>query len=166
MPERGQHQTLLAFDVGTRHTGVAIGNTLSATARALSVLDARVTARLFDSIGALVREWQPDALVVGRPLHPDGTPHAMTARSERFARQLQGRFGKPVALVDERYSTVEAHALNDASKPVRVATGAKRDAQDRADAESAAVILRQYLSERAGQPAPAAASTPARTESP
>jgi putative Holliday junction resolvase len=132
MPEHRLHQTLLAFDVGTRHTGVAIGNTLSASARALTVLDARVSARMFEAIAALVKEWQPDALVVGRPLHPDGNPHEMTARSERFARQLHGRFRKPVALVDERYSTVTVEAG-------RVA---------QVDAEAAAVILRQYLADR------------------
>jgi putative Holliday junction resolvase len=132
MPEHVPHQTLLAFDVGTRHTGVAIGNTLSASARALTVLDARVSARMFEAIAALVKEWQPDALVVGRPLHPDGNPHEMTARSERFARQLHGRFRKPVALVDERYSTVTVEAG-------RVA---------QVDAEAAAVILRQYLADR------------------
>jgi putative Holliday junction resolvase len=132
MPEHVPHQTLLAFDVGTRHTGVAIGNTLSASARALTVLDARVSARMFEAIAALVKEWQPDALVVGRPLHPDGNPHEMTARSERFARQLHGRFRKPVALIDERYSTVTVEAG-------RVA---------QVDAEAAAVILRQYLADR------------------
>jgi putative Holliday junction resolvase len=132
MPEHVPHQTLLAFDVGTRHTGVAIGNSLSASARALTVLDARVSARMFEAIAALVKEWQPDALVVGRPLHPDGNPHEMTARSERFARQLHGRFRKPVALIDERYSTVTVEAG-------RVA---------QVDAEAAAVILRQYLADR------------------
>jgi putative Holliday junction resolvase len=132
MPEHRPHQTLLAFDVGTRHTGVAIGNTLSASARGLAVLDSRVTARLFEAIAALINEWQPDVLVVGRPLHPDGNPHLMTARSERFARQLHGRFRKPVELIDERYSTVEA----------------KAGAGAQIDAEAAAIILRQYLADR------------------
>jgi hypothetical protein len=57
-----------------------------------------------------VKEWQPDALVVGVPFHPDGASHDNTARARKFARQLRGRFGLPVYEVDERYSTTEALA--------------------------------------------------------
>ena len=52
-----------------------------------------------------IDEWQPDVLVVGLPVHADGVPHEMTARAERFARQLEGRFALKVARVDERYTT-------------------------------------------------------------
>lgn len=76
-----------------------------------------------------IREWQPDALVIGVPYHPDGASHENTARSLKFARQLRGRFGLQVFEVDERYSTTEAHS-----------TGA-RDA----DAASACIILEQFL---------------------
>jgi putative transcription antitermination factor YqgF len=83
----------------------------------------------FTPIAALVREWQPDALVVGVPYHPDGAPHENTRKAQRFARQLRGRFGLPVFEVDERYSTTEA-----------IASGAKD-----ADAASACIILEQFL---------------------
>ncbi len=128
MPERGE--TLLGFDFGVRRIGVAIGNTLTCSARPLSQIDARVSDRCFEAIGRLLLEWQPQKLVVGRPLHPDGARHAMTDRCERFARQLSGRFRLPVELVDERYTSVEAAAGG---------------AGDALDAESAAIILRQYL---------------------
>jgi putative Holliday junction resolvase len=111
-----------------------VGNTLTASARPLAQIDNRVTARGFEAIERLLKDWQPQRLVVGRPLHPDGTPHQMTARCERFARQLQGRFGLPVDLVDERYSTTEAEA----GEP-----GAGNT-----DAQAAAIILRQYLQNR------------------
>jgi putative Holliday junction resolvase len=81
------------------------------------------------AIDMLVREWQPDALVVGLPFHPDGAEHENTRRARRFARQLRGRFGLPVHEVDERYTTTEA-----------LASGA-RDA----DAAAAALILEQHL---------------------
>ena len=128
------HQCLLGFDFGTRRVGVATGSTLLGHARPLCTLSAHGDAR-FDAIAKLIAEWQPDALVVGVPLHPDGRPHATTAAARRFARQLQGRFRLPVHEVDERFSSVEAEAC-----------GAQGE---RIDAEAAAVILQQHLDELA-----------------
>jgi putative Holliday junction resolvase len=126
-------ETLLAFDFGTKRTGVALGNTMIRSARPLEVIAEEQVDRRFARIATLIRDWGPQRLVVGRPCHPDGTPHEMTARCERFARQLHGRFGLPVSLVDERYSSVagdldERYAQFD-------------------DAQAAATILRQYLDE-------------------
>ena len=121
-------RSFLAFDFGTRRVGVASGNTLIGHGRPLCTIAEPGDAR-FAAVGRLIAEWQPDAVVVGVPLHPDGQPHENTHRARRFARQLQGRFGLPVHEVDERYTTVEA-----------VARG-ERDA----DAGAAAVILDQFL---------------------
>jgi putative Holliday junction resolvase len=121
-------QSFLSFDFGTKRVGVASGNSLTRTATPLSTIAAEGDAR-FDAIARLIREWQPDALVVGVPCHPDGAPHDNTRRAQRFARQLAGRFGLPVHEVDERYTTTEAHALGAAD----------------ADAAAAALILEQYL---------------------
>jgi putative Holliday junction resolvase len=121
-------QTFLGFDFGLKRTGVAAGNSLLRQASPLATVAAEGDAR-FAPIGKLIAEWRPDALVVGVPVHPDGTPHDNTRRAQRFARQLHGRFGLPVHEVDERYSTTEA------------AAGGARDL----DAASAAVILDQYL---------------------
>ena len=129
--------SFLAFDFGTRRVGVAVGNSLLGVAEPLTTVDAVGAAR-FDRIARLVREWQPDALVVGVPCHPDGAAHDNTLLARRFGRQLNGRFGLPVHEVDERYTTTEA-----------IASGA-----DDIDAASAAVILDQYL--RALVPAPQA----------
>ena len=124
-------QSFLSFDFGTRRVGVASGNTLLGQAQPLKTLALEGEAR-FAAIGALIAEWQPDALVVGVPFHPDGAPHDNTRRAQRFARQLHGRFRLPVHEVDERYSTVEARARGAA------------DAD--ADAGAAAVILEQFFS--------------------
>ena len=128
--ERGPARTLtlLAFDYGTRRVGVAVGSTLLGTARALRTIAAEGDAR-FAAVAALVREWEPDALVVGVPRHPDGSPHENTARARRFARQLHGRHRLPVHEVDERYTTVEARASGAADL----------------DGAAAALILEQYL---------------------
>lgn len=124
------NRQFLAFDYGTQRVGVASGNTVIGRASALATIAATGDAR-FARIEALIREWRPDALVVGVPRHPDGAPHENTRRAERFARQLHGRFRLPVHEVDERYTTVEA-----------LAAGAGD-----VDAASAAVILDQYLNQ-------------------
>lgn len=121
-------QSFLAFDYGTRRVGVATGNTLLRQAQPLRTVAAEGDAR-FAAIAALLREWQPDALVVGVPFHPDGAAHDNTLKARRFARQLHGRFGLPVHEVDERYTTTEA-----------LSNGAVD-----ADAGAAAIILEQFL---------------------
>ncbi len=127
-PVSALQQSFLAFDFGTRRTGVAVGNRLTRSAQALKTIAAEGDAR-FAPIAAVIKEWQPDALVVGVPRHTDGNDHDMTQRAQRFARQLAGRFNLPVHEVDERYSSVEA-----------AAQGAKD-----LDAESARIILEQFL---------------------
>ena len=121
-------RSFLAFDFGTRRVGVASGNTITRTATPLRTVAAEGDAR-FTALGALITEWRPDALVVGVPFHPDGAPHDNTARAQRFARQLHGRFKLPVHEVDERYTTTEAHSASAAD----------------VDAASAAIILEQFL---------------------
>ncbi len=120
--------SFMAFDFGLKRTGVATGNSLLRQASALTTVAAVGDAR-FDRIGKLIAQWQPDALVVGIPVHPDGAPHDNTRRAQRFARQLHGRYRLPVHEVDERYSTTEAQA------------GGASDL----DAASAAIILDQFL---------------------
>jgi putative Holliday junction resolvase len=124
----GRTLCFLAFDFGLKRTGVANGNSLLRQASPLATVAAEGDAR-FERIARLIAEWQPDALVVGVPVHPDGAPHDNTRRAQRFARQLHGRFNLPVHEVDERYSTTEA-----------AASGATD-----LDAASAAVILDQFL---------------------
>ena len=106
----GPDATVLAFDFGTRRIGVAVGNTVLRVARPLTTIAAEASAQRFEAVAALIDEWQPDLLVVGRPVHADGTPHEMTARAERFARQLEGRFRLDVARMDERYTTQDAES--------------------------------------------------------
>lgn len=123
-----QLQSFLALDFGLKRTGVAVGTRLLRQATPQPTIKAEGDAR-FAQIAVRLREWQPDALVVGIPFHPDGAAHDNTRLAQRFARQLRGRFQLPVFEVDERYSTTEA-----------LAAGA-RDA----DAGAAAIILEQFL---------------------
>ena len=123
-------RSFLAFDFGMKRVGVASGNSLTRSATPITTIAATGDAR-FAAIGKLIVQWQPDALVVGVPYHPDGAPHDNTRRAQAFARQLHGRFKLAVHEVDERYTTTEALS---------------RGAQD-IDAASAALILEQFLRE-------------------
>ena len=105
--------TLLAFDFGTKRIGIAVGNTVSGTARPLTTINDEKNDARFAAIAGLLKEWQPVALVVGLPCNEDGTPHAMTALCRRFANRLKGRFDLPTILVDERYTSAAASTALD-----------------------------------------------------
>lgn len=120
--------TCLAFDFGKKRIGVAVGNTLTQQAQVLGIIGFASTNERFARIQALINEWQPQALVVGLPRHPDGASHEMTEAATRFGHQLQGRFHLPVHWVDERYTSAVVENGNDAL--------------------AAALILEQYFSEQ------------------
>ena len=122
-------QTFLSFDFGAKRTGVAVGNRMMRTATPQPTIRAEANDARLAEAEARVKEWQPDALVVGVPFHPDGASHENTARARKFARQLRARCALDVYEVDERYSTTEARA------------GGAADA----DAGAACVILEQFL---------------------
>lgn len=131
--------SVLAFDFGQKRIGIAIGIQLEGgrlgSARALTTIDSEANETRFAAIAGLIAEWQPVLLLVGRPLNDDGTPHEMTARCERFANQLRGRFRLPVEEVDERFSSTEA----DANLRQRGLSWQERKTQ--VDAEAALIIL-------------------------
>lgn len=102
--------TVLAFDFGERRIGVAIGEYELRLAHPLTTIDAVMTNIRFDAIARLIDEWRPVLLVVGLSVHADGTEQSLTPLCERFSRRLQGRFKLPVALVDERYTTITARS--------------------------------------------------------
>jgi len=124
---------VLGFDFGTRRIGVALGNGITRSARALQVIERSSAPSRWRELAALIEQWQPQQLVVGVARHTDGAADEMTARCERFARQLEGRFHLPVARVDERYSS--------AVVPRR---GKRPD-----DDQAAALILQQWFDEGA-----------------
>lgn len=137
LPARG---TVLAFDFGERRIGVAVGECALRTASALTTLDAETNDARWSGIGRLLDEWKPALLVVGLPLSPDGEPHDMTARAQRFARQLEGRYRLPVALQDERFTSAEADA--------QLRDGGQKDWRERKkqlDAHAAQLILKDYF---------------------
>ncbi|KRE85395.1 Holliday junction resolvase [Rhodanobacter sp. Soil772] len=142
---------VFGFDVGSRLTGVAIGNTFTASARALTTLTVRDDGNPdWQRLDTLRQEWQPDTLVVGLPLTLDGAEQPASRRARQFAAQLQQRYSLPVMLVDERHSSQEAAQRFAAARAVGLKR--RRDAAG-IDAEAAAVILERWLT---GADAPAA----------
>ncbi|MEW9624036.1 Holliday junction resolvase RuvX [Rhodanobacter geophilus] len=132
------------FDVGSKLIGVAVGNALTASARALAVLAVRDGEPDWPQLDALRGEWLPDTLVVGLPLTLEGGEQPASKRARRFAATLQQRYALPVALIDERHSSREAARRFAAAR----AAGLKRRRDAAAiDAEAAAVILERWLAE-------------------
>ncbi|MBD2839556.1 Holliday junction resolvase RuvX [Pseudomonas sp. JM0905a] len=141
MAEPKPLRLLLGFDYGTKQIGVAVGQAVTGQARELKVLKAQNGVPDWQQVEALVCEWQPDAMVVGLPLNMDGTPSDMSARAEKFARRLNGRFNLPVFTHDERLTTFEA-------KGHRLAQGQRDGYRDRpVDALAAALLLEGWLAE-------------------
>jgi putative Holliday junction resolvase len=136
-------ETLLAFDFGERYLGVAVGDTEVGMAHPLASIDARAAAARFRAVAEFIAEWKPTRLVVGLPLTLDGEAHDVTRKAERFARQLQGRFGLPVTMQDERLSSVEAESRRRA-----IGRGGRRHT-DLTHPGAAQVILQAYLDEAA-----------------
>ena len=135
---------LLGFDYGTKQIGVAVGQMITRQARELCNLKAQDGIPRWEQIEALIKEWQPDALVVGLPLNMDGTPSDMCVRAEKFARRLNGRFNLPVHTHDERLTTF-------AAKGQRLSQGQQRGSyrEQPVDALAAALLLQGWLEQHA-----------------
>jgi len=130
---------LLGFDFGPRKIGVAVGQTITGSASALTILRSHRNRPDWGRIGQLVREWRPHGAVVGLPFNMDDTEGALAPGARRFARQLGGRFGLEVHLVDERLTSLEA----------RRRLGRDATSLEAIDAMAAKLILETWLMDRA-----------------
>ena len=135
-------ETILGFDFGEKRIGVAVGNTVTSQAQALTTLHVESNAARLGAVEKLVKEWQPAGFVVGQPEHADGKPHAVAHRAKKFGNRLQEKFRLPVAYINETLSSTEASRL-------LAERGVKGIAQKtEIDAVAAQVILQSYLDER------------------
>jgi putative Holliday junction resolvase len=136
---------VMAFDYGLRRIGVACGDTLSATATPLAAVPAGPAGPQWPAIDTLMRDWQPALVVVGLPYNADGTESGMTGAARTFAGELQARYGLRVELIDERYSSLEAHQRLKQARE----TGVRRRRVAKADIDAAAacIILERWIGE-------------------
>lgn len=129
----------MAFDFGLRQIGVAVGNCLLGTTQALAIVRAKDGIPDWQALEQLVREWDPERLVVGDPLNMDGSDSALCARARKFARRLHGRLGLRVDMVDERLTSFEA-------KQTSREHGHKGDFKRRPiDSQAAELVLQAWL---------------------
>ena len=135
-------RTLLGFDFGMKNIGIAVGQELTATANPLTAIKARDGIPDWSHIEKLLKEWQPDLLIVGLPLNMDGSEQEMTAAAKRFGNRLNGRFNIPVEWQDERLTTYEA--LD------QMGIRSKMDSRQRSDVDqlSAQLILQSWLNQQ------------------
>jgi putative Holliday junction resolvase len=130
--------TYLGFDAGEKRLGVAVGQTVTGQARALTVVACRAGVPDWASIDALIDEWRPVGLVVGMPRHADGSASHSTRVAERLAGELGRRSGMSVHRIDEHLSSrAAAESLRE-----RGATA------DVLDAEAARIILETWFAEQ------------------
>lgn len=136
--------SVLAFDFGTRKIGVAVGQSLTGTASPLAALVAQDGQPNWQQVQQLVNEWAPQYLLVGLPLNMDGSPSESSRRARRFAGRLQGRFGVPARLIDERLSTREARA--------RLGDNYRGGADPKVDSIAAVLLIESFFNDDSGAP--------------
>lgn len=136
-------RTFLGFDFGTKRIGIAIGQEVTGTVNPLTTIHAKNNKPDWDAISKIISEWQPDLLVIGLPLHMDGTEQPMTQAARRFSNQLNGRYQIPIELMDERLSSNEAESILNEQSGSSVF-------QDKAqiDMISAQLILQSWMSQQ------------------
>ena len=143
-PERSGPETILAFDFGRRRIGIAVGQTITASASPLGVVSNDFSGPDQARISALIKEWRPNRLIVGMPTHADGSASDMQNYVNQFIETL-AIYELPVETVDERYTSVEAEA---ALKSARAAGTRGRISKEEIDSAAAVIIAERYLADR------------------
>lgn len=143
-PEGPRPETIVAFDFGLRRIGVAVGQTVTASASPLGIVANDAAGPDHARIAAVLDEWRPARLVVGMPAHADGTASDIEARVRAFIADLE-RYGLPIATVDERYTSIEAEAV---LRRARSEGSRGRVSKEAIDAAAAVLIAERYLAAR------------------
>lgn len=132
----------MGFDFGMKQIGVAVGQSLTATATPVATLSAKDGIPDWHEIELLIEQWQPTALIVGLPLNMDGTTSESSRRAKKYANRLQDKFRLPTHTIDERLSTIEARNL------AKITAKTKGWQKHSLDSIAAAVILETWLAQQ------------------
>ncbi|MEN7343538.1 MAG: Holliday junction resolvase RuvX [Pseudomonadota bacterium] len=138
-------KSLLAFDFGLARIGVAVGQTITGTARALATIQWQPETPDWSAIETLIDDWQPDLLLVGLPVNAEGEDTDQCAPARAFAAEL-GDYELPVQLIDEHLTSSEAKSRMREER--QSGRRKKRIAKPEIDAMSAVLIAEQWLAER------------------
>ena len=140
-PDSKSPETIVAFDFGLRRIGVAVGQDVTASANPVAAVRNSDAGPDWQAIGKIVGEWRPSRLIVGMPLHEDGSPSEMGVHINAFIKDL-ARFELPVQQIDERYSSLEA---NQVLKSERALGLRGRINKEEIDSVAAALIAERWL---------------------
>ena len=132
-------RTVMGFDFGLKRIGLATGQTITGTASPLTTLQASNQKPDWESIEAHIRQWKPDALIVGIPYLLDGGESDITRAARNFCKQLERRFNLPVYTIDESLSSFEAQ--QQLSQDMKIAKHNKHEI----DKMAAAIIVQSWL---------------------
>lgn len=146
MPDsgHGSPETILAFDFGLRRIGVAVGQSVTASASPLGVVANSGQGPDFDAISTIINEWRPSRLIVGLPMHADGSPGDMQTHVQEFIGELE-RYQIEIDTVDERYTSIEAETV---LKNARASGSRGRISKEMIDSAAAVFIAERFLTGR------------------
>jgi putative Holliday junction resolvase len=145
------YRTLIAVDYGLRRIGIATGTCLTGTSSPLTTISATQGAPDWSAFDMVLREWQPDLLVLGLPFNKDGSESDMTTAVKEFAATLQARYSIPIEFIDERYTSVEAEAILKEQR--RLGIRKKKLKKEDVDAQAAQIIAESWM-QNTGNPSP------------
>ncbi len=136
-------KVVLGFDFGMKYIGVAVGQTITNSAKPLTSFLAKDGVPNWKEIDQFVKDWNPNELIVGLPLHMDGSMQPITFAAQKFANRLRERYTKlEVHEVDERLSTWEAK-----NRAPETTKKKSRENYNKLNATAAAVLVEQWLQE-------------------
>ncbi|HXS13373.1 MAG TPA: Holliday junction resolvase RuvX [Acidobacteriaceae bacterium] len=146
-------QRILALDVGDRRIGLAITDPLGLTAQPLFTLHRTTLRADLKAIARFIRQHHVTTLVVGNPLHADGTPSPQAAKAQAFAGALEAQHPSLTHhLLDERLTTRDAHELLDLAgrSPRSAGPSARVSRSELIDQVAATLLLESFLSQHCG----------------
>ncbi len=132
-------KSVLGFDFGLKRIGIATGQTITNTASPLTTIQSVNDKPDWDSIEKHIKQWKPDALIVGLPTMLDGSETEITRAAKKFSRELQQRFSLPVYLVDENLSSYAAE--EQLKQDMKISKHNKHEI----DKMAAAIIVQSWL---------------------
>lgn len=129
----------IGFDFGYKRIGMAVGQTITQKASPLATIAAKQGVPNWQEVAKILKQWLPEALIVGLPTCIDGKELYTTQAATDFAKQLELHFSLPVHMVDERLSTVAAR------EELFAAGGYRKIQRSQVDSIAACIILEQWL---------------------